>query len=282
MIRKYSYDMFKMLLNQIGIAMLALVMTIATFQDDKIYFITTTLCAIFYIYLLYVMMYDMGQKDKPSIDGGRSKFVPLKGLWISLGANAVNILCGVMIAVFSLFIVMQSPVAVLDQNGNDLEVYARTEYTNTATGQIEYSYYKVELFSNSGGSATVEEKEGYRYSETVDRNGAVVLVYEKTGDEAEPYRELELFSESGMRLCTHRNSVKTWASNLYGVPYTIATFFQSMFAGLRDRFFRNNDDFFYLLTPILPVFFSSLAYYMGAKGKRILFFLPERKQKPRY
>ena len=93
--------------------------------------------------------------------------------------------------------------------------------------------------------------------------------------------ELELFSDSGMRLCTNRNSVKTWASNLYGVPYVVATFLQSMFAGVRDRFF-NGNDFFYLMTPVLPIAFTSLAYYMGVKGKRILFFLPERKQKPKY
>ncbi|MBR4880820.1 MAG: hypothetical protein IKU19_02740, partial [Clostridia bacterium] len=119
------------------------------------------------------------------------------------------------------------------------------------------------------------ENEGSRYSETVNKNGGVVTLYDAEGN------ELELFSDSGMRLCTNRNSVKTWASNLYGVPYVVATFLQSMFAGVRDRFF-NGNDFFYLMTPVLPIAFTSLAYYMGVKGKRILFFLPERKQKPKY
>ncbi len=266
--------MFKMMLNQLGIAMLGLVMTMATFQSDKLYFITSVLCIFFYIYLLYAMMYDIGQKDKPSIDGGRNPFNPLKGLWISLGANAINIICGVMIAVFSLFIVMQSPVAVLDANGDEMKVYTRVEVNETMDA-ADYTYIEAHLYSNTGGTAYTVEAENSKYSETVDRNGGVVSVYDADG------RELELYSESGMRLCTHRNSVKTWASNLYGVPYVIATFLQSMFAGVRDRFFQNND-FFYLLTPVLPVAFTALAYYMGAKGKRILFFLPERKQKPRY
>ena len=266
--------MFKMMLNQLGIAMLGLVMTMATFQNDKLYFITSILCMVFYIYLLYVMMYDIGQKDKPSIDGGRTPFKPLKGLWISLGANIINIICGVMIAVFSLFIVMQSPVAVLDANGNEVKVYTRYNASQNADSP-DYTYIETQLYSNTGGTAYTIEREGSGYSETVDRNGGVVCVYDEQGN------ELELYSDSGMRLSTHRNSVKTWASNLYGVPYVIATFLQSMFAGVRDRFFQNND-FFYLLTPILPVFFSALAYYMGAVGKRILFFLPERKQKPKY
>ena len=268
-IKKYSYDMVKMLLNQVGIAMLALVMTIATFTNDKLYFITGVFCMIFYIYLLYAMMYDMGSKDKPSIDGGRSIFNPLKGLWISLGANVINIICGVMIAVFSFFIVMQSPVAVLDAAGNEIQVYTRTE------AEGSYSYTEVQLFSNSGGKVSAAEYENAKYSETVNKNGGVTLIYDKDGN------ELDLYSDSGMKLSTNQNAVKNWASNLYGVPYVIATFFQAMFAGVRDRFFQNND-FFYLLTPILPVAFSTLGYYMGAKGKRILFFLPERKQKPKY
>ncbi len=267
--------MFKMLLNQIGIAMLALVMTIATYQSSKLYFITTSLCAVLYVYLLYVMMYDIGQKDKPAIDGNRLSFNPLKGLWISLGANSFNIICGIMIAVFSAFIVMQSPVAVLDAQGNEMKVYTREEAAETMDA-ADYTYTETQLYSNSGGNVKTAEYEGSKYSETVNRDGGVVAVYDKDGN------ELELFSDSGMRLCIHRNSVKTWASNLYGVPYTIATFFQSMFQGIRDKFFFGNDDYFYLLTPILPIAFSSLAYYMGAKGKRILFFLPERKQKPRY
>ncbi len=266
--------MFKMMLNQLGIAMLGLVMTMATFQNDKLYFGTSVLCIVFYIYLLYAMMYDIGSKDKPAIDGGRSKFNPLKGLWISLGANFVNIVCGIMIAVFSLFIVMQSPVEVLDANGSDVKVYTRVEINETMDA-ADYTYIEAELYSNTGGTAYTVGSDSLRYSETVNRNGGVVSLYDENGN------ELELYSDSGMRLCTHRNSVKTWASNLYGVPYVIATFLQSMFAGIRDRFF-NGNDFFYLMTPILPVAFTALAYYMGAKGKRILFFLPERKQKPKY
>lgn len=274
LIKKYSYDMFKMMLNQLGIAMLGLVMTMATFQNDKLYFGTSVACVIIYIYLLYAMMYEIGRADKPAIDGGRSVFNPLKGLWIALGANIVNIICGVMIAVFSFFIVMQSPVAVLDAQGNEIKVYTRVETQETMDAS-DYTYIETKVYSNSGGTAYTEENEGLRYSETVNRNGGIVSLYDEKGN------ELELFSESGMRLCTHKNSVKNWASNLYGVPYVIATFLQSMFAGVRDRFF-NGNDFFYLMTPILPIAFTALAYYMGAKGKRILFFLPERKQKPKY
>ena len=269
MFKKYSYDMVKMLLNQAGIAMLGLVMTMATFNNDKLYFITSILCMIFYVYLLYTMTYDMGRKDKPSVDGGRATLYPLKGLWVSLGANAVNIICGIMIAVFSFFIVMQSPVTVLDQSGNEIQVYTRTEIEG------EYSYNEVALYSNSGGKVSTVEYENSKYSDTVNESGGVSIIYDKDGN------ELELYSDSGMKLSTHKNAVKNWASNLYGVPYVIATFFQSMFAGIRDRFFQNND-FFYLLTPILPVAFSALGYWFGVKGKRIFFFLPERKQKPKY
>ncbi|MBR4881043.1 MAG: hypothetical protein IKU19_03865, partial [Clostridia bacterium] len=149
LIKKYSYDMFKMMLNQLGIAMLGLVMTMATFQNDKLYFGTSVLCIIFYVYLLYAMMYDIGRKDKPAIDGGRAVFEPLKGLWISLGANFINIVCGVMIAVFSFFIVMQSPVQVLDAQGNEMKVYTRVEVNETMDA-ADYTYIEAKLYSNTG------------------------------------------------------------------------------------------------------------------------------------
>lgn len=272
--KKYTYDMFKLMIDQIGIAMLGLVMTIATHTNDKLYLMTSVLCVAFYVYLLYAMMYDTGKKDKPAIDGGRAKLNPLKGLWIGLGANAINIICGVMIAVFSAYTVLQSPVVVLDQNGNEAKVFIRNEVTETMDVQ-DYTYTQVELFSNSGGEAVIGEKEGYRSSEVVADSGTVE-VYDEDNN------EIELYSDSGMRLSTKQKGIENWASNLYGIPYIAATFLQSMFEGIRYNFFEGNDNYFYLLTPVLPILFSALGYYMGAKGKRILFFLPERKQKPKY
>lgn len=278
-IRKYSYDIFKMLLNQAGIAMLGLVMTMSTFQNDKLYFLTSIACIFFYLYLIYTMTYELGQKDKPAIDGARAEFIPLKGLWVSLGANAINIICGIMVAVFSFFIVMQSPVEIVDANGNDIKVYTRSQLsdqqnaTDTLEAPVEYSYTPVSLFSDNGGRVVTAEYNGCRYTEVVDTKGAVQLLYDENGN------ELDLYSDSGMKVSTAQNSVKNWASNLYAVPYMIATFFQSMFVGVKETLFGSND-FFFLFTPIPALVFSGIGYYFGVKGKRIFFFLPERKQKP--
>ncbi len=276
--RKNGYDIFKIFLNQIGLAMLALIMTIATYSNDKLYLGSSIFCTVFFVYLLYVMFYDMGTSDKPSIDGGRTPFNPLKGLWISLWGNSLNILCGVMIAVFSLFIVMQNPVIVTDASGNEISVFTRTEaYVSQeadSESAAEYVFTEVKLYSDNGGTVKTSEYADAEYSEVVNENGAVTYLYDENGN------ELEIYSDDGMKLSTAQKSVKNWASNLYGVPFVIATFLQSMYAGIRDAFFSSSSDFFYLFTPIPSVLFCTLGYYMGAKGKRILFFLPERKQKP--
>lgn len=273
-LKKYSYDIVKLIMDQICIAMLGLVMTMVSSGNDKAYLITSILCVVFYVYILYVMMYETGKKDKPAIDGGRAKFNPLKGLWISLGANAVNIICGIMIAVFAAYTVLQSPVTVTDPAGNSAELFIRKETAETIDAQ-DYTYEPVTLYSNSGGEAVIGPKEGYKFSEVKNKGGDVASVYDKD------HNEVELYSESGMNLSTTQRGVENWANNLYGVPFTIATFLQAMFQGIRYNYFDGNN-YFYLLTPILPIFFSALGYIMGARGKRILFFLPERKQKPKY
>ena len=269
--KENSYNILKMLLNQLGIGILALVMTMATHQNDQLYFLTSIFCIIFYLYLLYTMTYDLGEKDKPAIDAGRKPFDRFKGLKISLFANAINILCGVMIFVFSFFIVMQQPITVKDINLQDVKVYM---HTPTTADSDEFIATEVKLYSNNGGTVRTDEYANSQYCEVLDSSGKVTVLFDEQGN------ELSFFSDHAMRLSTSQKGVENWASNLYGVPYIIATFFESMYAGVRSYLF-NNSEFVYLFTPLPALFFCFLAYYNGARGKRMFPFLPALKPKKR-
>ncbi len=91
-----SYTIFKMLVNQIGMTMFGLVLSMATHQNDTLLLITSLFAVAFYMVLLYSMTWDIGYAEKIRIDGKRLTFVPLKGLYMSLIANIPNILLALL------------------------------------------------------------------------------------------------------------------------------------------------------------------------------------------
>ena len=92
-----SYNVIKIFLNQIALSMLGFVMAMAT-QDTHIVIrvIVGIACVVFYLWILYVMMYEMGQKDGIKIQSGRLHYSKSKGFWISFLANVPNIIIGIL------------------------------------------------------------------------------------------------------------------------------------------------------------------------------------------
>lgn len=261
-----SYNIFRMFLNQFGLALLAVIMSMATYENPTLFLLTSVMCTLVYIYILYTMTYEIGQKDKPAIDGKRAVLTPLKGFWMSLIANLPNIICGIMIAVFSLFLVFQQPVTVYNEAGQEVKLYTKDEKGNL-------SKTPVSLYSDTGEDAYIYETDYNRYTEIMDKSSTKIFVYDALGN------EVDVFTSDTRQLSTSKQGVENWATNLYGVPFVIATFFQQIYSGIKAVLF-GNSEYIYLLTPVLPILFCSIAYYFGATGKRLFFFLPERKQKP--
>ncbi len=98
---KYSYNMFKCFLNQFAISMFGLVLAIACGGIDSapLTIISSLGSIAFYLFLLYISMWDTGAKDKPAVDGGRAPKRPFTGALIALCANAPTFL-------FSIFIML--------------------------------------------------------------------------------------------------------------------------------------------------------------------------------
>ena len=102
--KNYSYDMLKMFLNQFGTAIFGFSLALAAghAQSPVLRNVTSVGAILFYLFLLYTMTWDIGYRDRVSVESRRKPRAPLTGLWISLAANAVNFLLAIFIMLGSL------------------------------------------------------------------------------------------------------------------------------------------------------------------------------------
>lgn len=108
-IKENSYDIVKLMVNQIGITIFSLVLQMAVLEikDDailtKVMVVVSAFATLFYFALIYTAAWDYGARDKIRIDGGKLTATPAKGLLLSLIANIPNFLMA-SLAVISMII----------------------------------------------------------------------------------------------------------------------------------------------------------------------------------
>lgn len=102
--RTRSYDMVRMFLNQFATAIFGVVLALAAgkAQNPTLRNVTSACAILFYLFLLYTMTWELGFKDKVSVEAGRKKRAPFTGFWISLCANLPNLLLAILITLASL------------------------------------------------------------------------------------------------------------------------------------------------------------------------------------
>ena len=105
-----SYDVVKLVIDQLGISIFALVlyisMNIVGENNEQLGFVLNILASVFsilfYWALLYSIMWEMGAKDCIRIESGKTeKFAP-KGALLALFANLVNLLLAGLAVVFEI------------------------------------------------------------------------------------------------------------------------------------------------------------------------------------
>lgn len=101
----HSYNMVKMFLNQFAIAVFGFVLVLASGKADNVVLrnVTSAFSILFYLFLLYVMTWEIGFRDKVSVETGRKKRNPFTGALISLCANSINFILAIFITLASLF-----------------------------------------------------------------------------------------------------------------------------------------------------------------------------------
>ncbi len=99
----HSYDMVKMLLNQIAISIFGFSLALAAGKadNDTLRTFSSVFSILFYLFLLYTTAWDIGYRDKVSVDIGKKKYTPFKGVLISLCANSINLILALLIALAS-------------------------------------------------------------------------------------------------------------------------------------------------------------------------------------
>lgn len=85
---------------QLGIDVFSAIVSLSTYNiSEKVFLYSGIFCIVFYLFLILTATNDEGAKDSVRIASGRVAPMPLKGLFISLYANSVNLLFAVIIII---------------------------------------------------------------------------------------------------------------------------------------------------------------------------------------
>lgn len=106
---KYSYSVVKMLINQFAIGIFGAVLSMATTTagSDPLTIVVSIFAILFYLFLIYNMMWEIGAKDRLAVDYKKQPYRPHTGLIIALIANIPNFLIAISQTVTAPFMGMK-------------------------------------------------------------------------------------------------------------------------------------------------------------------------------
>lgn len=96
---KYSYSMVKLFITQVALGLFGGVLALATSTNDILLWVAGIGSVLFYLFLIYVAVWEIGAKDRISIDLGKAKKRPYVGFLITLIANVPNIIVASIYAI---------------------------------------------------------------------------------------------------------------------------------------------------------------------------------------
>lgn len=101
--QKHSYNAVRLFVNQIAISIFGLVLAIACgkVENSPLQIITSVGAIVFYLFLIYAAMWEVGSKDQFGVENGTKKNAPLSGLYVALIANSLNLLLAIVILICS-------------------------------------------------------------------------------------------------------------------------------------------------------------------------------------
>lgn len=104
--RQYSYSIIKMFVNQFAISIFGIVLAMATLAANNtvLTWIVSIFSIVFYLFLIYTMTWEIGAKDRISVDVGKMVYKPFIGFWMALVANIPNLLIALCYSIASPFL----------------------------------------------------------------------------------------------------------------------------------------------------------------------------------
>lgn len=135
--KDHSYDMITMLLNQVAISIFGFTLVLASMRinNDVLRNITSIFSVLFYLLLLYIKAWDIGFKDKISVEQGKKANNPFRGALISLCANAINYLLAIFVMLRALLPNVSFFTAIGDVS-QAISVFLNGMYTGLLVNQV--------------------------------------------------------------------------------------------------------------------------------------------------
>jgi len=95
---KYGYSIIKMFVNQFAISLFGVTLAMATMasKNNTLTVLVSIGSIIFYLFLLYIMTWDIGAKDRVSVDIGKKEYRPFTGFIMSLLANIPTFILAIL------------------------------------------------------------------------------------------------------------------------------------------------------------------------------------------
>ncbi len=100
---KYGYSIVKMFVNQFAISLFGSTLAMATLaaDNDVLTALVSVGAVIFYMFLLYILTWEVGAKDRVAVDIGKKEYRPLTGIFMSLIANIPTFILALLFVIAS-------------------------------------------------------------------------------------------------------------------------------------------------------------------------------------
>lgn len=98
-LKEHSFDMVKLFLNQIVMSVFGIMLWMAALANKPLLLAASIFSVLFYLFINYSSLWELGAKDKIRVDAGRLTAMPKKGVYIALGAALPNIILTILIGI---------------------------------------------------------------------------------------------------------------------------------------------------------------------------------------
>ena len=100
--KQYSYNIVKTLVNQFAISVFGIMLAMAATaaKNTALTIFGSIFSIVFYLFLIYTTTWEVGAKDRISVDVGKKPYRPHTGLMLSLLANIPNFIIALGYTVF--------------------------------------------------------------------------------------------------------------------------------------------------------------------------------------
>ena len=114
--KQYSYNVVKDLLNQFAISIFGSLLAMATIaaENTTLSIVVSIFSIVFYLFLVYTTTWEIGAKDRVSVDVGKKPYRPHTGLLISAISNIPKFIIALLFLVATFIITNQSVAANLE------------------------------------------------------------------------------------------------------------------------------------------------------------------------